>query len=70
MRRGKNVNHPDRRDPGPAFLDDVVERITAGANGDDETLRAWHQALEDHITVPCDAFVIGEPISVVVGRRQ
>jgi hypothetical protein len=47
------------------MLDDLVEQITARAQDDDEKMRAWHQAFEHHVAVPCDGFVIGEPISVV-----
>jgi len=46
-------------------LGDLVEQITARAHGDDEKLRALQRALEGHVVVPCDGFVIGEPISVV-----
>lgn len=59
------VNGPGRSDLDLAAVDDLVEQLTAGANGDDENLRAWHQALKDHVAVPCDGFVIGEPVSVV-----
>lgn len=49
----------------PAMLDALIEEITVDANGDDETLRAFRQSFTDHIVVPCDALVIGEPISVI-----
>jgi len=47
------------------MLDDLIEQITASGGGDDEKMRAWHRAFEQHVVVPCDGFVIGEPISVV-----
>ena len=59
------MSHPGRGGADLASLDDLVEQITARARGDDEKLRAWHQAFEDHIAAPCDGFVIGEPIPVV-----
>ena len=59
------MSHPGRGGADLASLDDLVEQITARARGDDEKLRAWHQAFEDHIAAPCDGFVIGEPILVV-----
>jgi hypothetical protein len=46
-------------------LDRLIEEIITDAYGDDEQLWAFHAALEDAIELPCDAFVIGEPVSVV-----
>jgi len=34
-------------------------------SGDDEQLRAFLQAFRNGAEPPCDAFVIGEPVSVV-----
>jgi len=34
-------------------------------NSDDEQLRAIHRALQEGADLPCDAFVIGEPVSVI-----
>jgi len=55
----------DSDDPGAANLDQLIEEITVDAHGDDEQLWAFRQAFEDSINVPCDGFVIGEPVSVV-----
>jgi hypothetical protein len=46
-------------------LDRLIDEITTDAYGDDEQLWAFLAALEDGIALPCDAFVIGEPVSVV-----
>ncbi len=46
-------------------LDAVIEEIITDAYGDDEQLWAFHCAFEDGIELPCDAFVIGESVSVV-----
>lgn len=46
-------------------LDGLIEKIITDAYGDDEQLWAFHSAAEDGIELPCDAFVIGEPVSVV-----
>jgi len=46
-------------------LDSLIEEIITDAYDDDEQLWAFHSALEDGIELPCDAFVIGEPVSVV-----
>ncbi|MDT8319274.1 MAG: tetratricopeptide repeat protein [Xanthomonadales bacterium] len=46
-------------------LDASIEEITTDAYGDDEQTWAFHCAFEDGIELPCDAFVIGEPVSVV-----
>jgi hypothetical protein len=54
-----------RAPQSPAMLDALIEETTVDASGDDEKLRAFRQAFEDHIAVPCDAFVIGEPVSVI-----
>jgi len=46
-------------------LDKLVQEITTDAYGDHEQLWAFHAALEEGVELPCDAFVIGEPVSVV-----
>ena len=48
-----------------ADLSKLIEEITVDASGDGEVLEAFRQAFEDDVTVPCDGFVIGEPVSVV-----
>ena len=58
MRFGSN-------DHDPADLDLIIGEITAGACADDERFRAFRRAFEDGVSVPCDGFVIGEPVSVV-----
>ncbi len=58
----KNINSDS---PGMADLDQLIEVITVHANGDDEELWAFRQAFEDSVSVPCDGFVIGEPVSIV-----
>jgi hypothetical protein len=47
-----------------ADLDELIEEITVDANGEDEQLWAFRQAIEDGIAVPCDATVSGEPVTV------
>ncbi len=47
------------------YLNSLIEEITTDAYGDDEELCAFHGAFEDGIELPCDAFVIGEPVSVI-----
>ena len=46
-------------------LNDLVDEITEDAHGDDEQLWAFLQAFEDAVTLPADAFVVGEPLSVL-----
>ncbi len=46
-------------------LQRLIDQILVDAHGDDEQLWAFRQAFEDNVTTPCDAFVIGEPVSVV-----
>ena len=43
----------------------MKKRSTTDAYGDDEQIWAFHSAIEDGIELPCDAFVIGEPVSMV-----
>jgi hypothetical protein len=58
------VKRVGREEKNPAKPDDLVREITAGATGDDAQFRAFQQAFRDHVTLPADGFVIGEPISV------
>jgi hypothetical protein len=53
-----------RDDKKLADLDELIEKITVDAYGDDEELWAFRQAFEDDVTLPSDGFVIGEPVSV------
>lgn len=46
-------------------LNNLIEEITVDAYGDDEKLWAFRQAFEDHVTVPCEGFVIGEAVSLI-----
>jgi hypothetical protein len=48
-----------------AALDELIDEFTVWAAGDDERVLAFLQALEKHVPLPCDGFVIGEPVSVV-----
>jgi tetratricopeptide (TPR) repeat protein len=50
---------------GMADLDKLIEDITLDTYGDDEKSSAFLQAFEDSIFVPCDGFVIGEPVLIV-----
>lgn len=50
---------------GPAGTETLLDEILADAHGDDEQLRALRQACEDNVSLPADAFVLGEPVSVV-----
>jgi tetratricopeptide (TPR) repeat protein len=50
---------------GMADLDKLIEDITLDAYGDDEKFSAFLQAFEDSIFVPCDGFVIAEPVLIV-----
>ena len=46
-------------------LNNMVDHITEDAHGDDEQLWAFLQAFEDAVALPADAFVVGEPLSVL-----
>jgi hypothetical protein len=47
-----------------ADVDELIRQITDEAHGDDEQLWAFRQAFEDHVTLPADGLVVGEPVSV------
>ena len=49
----------------PAALDDLIDEITVDAYGEEEQLWAFRQAFEDNVAVPCNGFLIGEPVSVI-----
>jgi hypothetical protein len=57
--RGRSVG--DAAGEAQALLDEIL----ADAGGDDEQLRALRHAFEEGVPLPADAFVIGEPVSVV-----
>lgn len=54
-----------QRSGGLDSLDDLIEQITVDAYSDIEQLWAFRQAFEDDVVVPCDAFVIGERVTVI-----
>jgi hypothetical protein len=49
----------------PAVLDALIDEITVDASGEDEQLWAFRQALQDNVAVPCDGYLIGDPVSVI-----
>jgi hypothetical protein len=49
----------------PAALDALVDEVLVDAYGEDEQLWAFRQAFEDHVCVPCDGTVVGEPVKVI-----
>ena len=49
----------------PDGTEALLDAILVDAYGDDEQLWALHQAFEDDVPVPADAFVIGEPVEVL-----
>jgi hypothetical protein len=52
-------------DQDPADLDRFIAEITLDARGDDAQLQAFRRAFAAGVAVPCDGFVIGEPVSIV-----
>lgn len=59
----KRTNSPEGE--RVADLDQLVAEITTDAYGDDEQLWAFLQTIQDGIELPSEAFVIGEPVSLV-----
>jgi hypothetical protein len=56
---------PKARRANQAALNDLIARITVDAYGEDEQLWAFRQAFENDVALPSDAFVIGQPVSVM-----
>jgi hypothetical protein len=46
-------------------LGGLIDEIIADAYGDDEQLWAFRQAFEDNVVLPAEAFVVGEPVTVM-----
>jgi hypothetical protein len=46
-------------------LDGLIDDIIVDAYGDDEQLWAFRQAFEDNVVLPAEAFVVGEPVTVL-----
>lgn len=57
-----NLSHNESR---LGFHDELIEKITSGAANDEESFRAFLDACMAGVKLPCDAFVIGEPVSVI-----
>jgi tetratricopeptide (TPR) repeat protein len=53
------------RDDNLADLDGLIEEIIVDTYDESEQLSAFQQAFEDDVPMPVDAFVIGEPVSVI-----
>ena len=57
------MKRSQRLDPGS--LNDLIDELTAEAGSNDEQIWNFQQALKKHIWLPCEGFVIGEPVSVI-----
>ena len=55
----------DETSPERAALDAIIDELTAEAHSDDERIWNFHQAFQKHVSLPCDGFVIGEPVKLV-----
>jgi hypothetical protein len=51
------------RDPDDKSLDEDLQQIASSAQTDDEAFSAWLRVFNEHVALPCDGFVIGEPIT-------
>jgi len=54
-----------RRGKESPELDRLIDEIIIDAYGDDEQLWAFRQAFEDNVAMPAEAFVVGEPVTVM-----
>jgi hypothetical protein len=57
----KDEKSPERA----AALDAIIDELTAEAHSDDERIWNFQQAFQKHVSLPCDGFVIGEPVKLV-----
>jgi hypothetical protein len=55
----------DEKSPERAALDAIIDELTAEAHSDDERIWNFQQAFQKHVSLPCDGFVIGEPVKLV-----
>ena len=53
------------REKGSSELDELIEEIMVDAYGDNEQLWAFRQAFEDNVLWSAEAFVVGEPVTVM-----
>jgi hypothetical protein len=49
----------------PASLDELIDELTADAGGEDDRFWAFQQACQSHLPLPCEASIIGEPVSLI-----
>jgi len=54
-----------RRNKDSSELSRLIEEIIVDAYDDDEQLWAFRQAFEDNVAMPAEAFVVGEPVTVM-----
>jgi hypothetical protein len=55
----------DEKSPERAALDAIIDELAAEAHSDDERIWNFQQAFQKHVSLPCDGFVIGEPVKWV-----
>jgi hypothetical protein len=48
-----------------ASLGEIIDKLTAEARSDQERIWNFQQALQKHVSLPRDGFVIGEPVKLV-----
>ncbi len=66
IRGGREVLSKGNRDfLHAAALDELIEQLTLGSSGEAEQIWAFPPAFEAEHCVPFQAFVIGEPVSVI-----
>jgi len=53
------------RNKNSSELSRLIEEIIVDAYDDDEQLWAFRHAFEDNVTMPAEAFVVGEPVTVM-----
>jgi hypothetical protein len=48
-----------------ASLGEIIDKLTAEARSDQERIWNFQQALQKHVSLPRDGFVVGEPVKLV-----
>jgi len=49
----------------PASLDELIDELTVEAADDHDRFWAFRQACQGNLALPCEAFIIGEPVSLI-----
>ena len=63
--QGRAMNHTHDNGRDPTAVNPLIAQIIVDADSEDNKLRAFHRAFLEAFQLPCDAFIIGEPVSII-----